>query len=140
MTKSTQHQPSVVTVIDDPAGRTAPLLSSWRIVNRVEVRRWIGNKAVACSLAVMREGDFVDVGISFDIFVLPLHRRSFESDAKRMIRAHLKIEHVLQLCPTHTAAEVSDVVQNCTMTVNAFRLPVSPKTTKLDSNKYCAFC
>ena len=102
-----QHS-SVVTVIEDPAGRTCPLLPCWRIIDRLEVGHWVENKAVACSSTVLHEGDFVDVGISFDIFILPLCLRvhGYEPHGKQLVRAHMKVEHVLQLCPTDQASEV----------------------------------
>ena len=112
MTTSSINRPSVVTVLEDPAGRTVPLLSSWRVLDRLEIGRWAENKAIACSSAVLREGDFVDVGISFDIFVLPLRRRAYHSNAKHLVRAHLNIEHVLQLCPVEAASEVSQCLHH----------------------------
>lgn len=73
--------PSVMTVVEDPACCMMSLLTDWRIIDQLEVGRWTGNKAIAYSAAVLREGDFVDVGISFDIFVLPHRRKSqFEND------------------------------------------------------------
>lgn len=107
MNSNTINQASVITVLDDPASRTTPLLSSWRVVDRFQIGQWTGNKAITCSSAVLRDGDFVNVRISFDIFVLPLRRWTSHLAAKHFIRTHLNIEHVLQLCPAEAAAEAS---------------------------------
>ena len=107
MNSNTINQASVVTVLDDPTGHMTPPLSSWCVVDRLQIERWTGNKAIACSSAMLRDGDFVDIRISFDIFVLPLCQQTSHSAAKHFIHAHLNIEHVLQLCPAEAAAEVS---------------------------------
>ena len=105
--RSTIQPPSIVSVIKDPAGRTIPLQPSWCIVSRVEVGRWMGTKAATCSPSILREGDFVDIGISFDIFVLPLRCKQHTHPKKCVIWTHLNIDHILQLCTTDDASEVS---------------------------------
>ncbi|KAF8550784.1 hypothetical protein OG21DRAFT_1487490 [Imleria badia] len=104
-----RQQPSVVSVVEDQAGHANLLSNKWRIIDRIQVGRWNGNKAVAYSPTVLHEGDFIDVGVSFDIFVLPHRHKSTVEQDRHTVCAHLNIEHVLQLCVTEDASELTDV-------------------------------
>jgi predicted RecA/RadA family phage recombinase len=56
---------------------------------------------VECSPLALSDGDFVDVGLSFDIALVKA------PNGQRRVRVFLCLEHVLQLLPCRQVAKVT---------------------------------
>lgn len=90
------HPRSVLKTVDDPASKAQRIASSWIVTNMLP----IGQKTAEgpereCNQILLSEGDFVDVGVSFDI-VMKKHR----------VAVHLVVEYVSQLIRAKDVAKV----------------------------------
>jgi hypothetical protein len=89
---------------DDPEDRCGVLDGQWTVTEKLQIGRVLDNgDSVQCSPLALSEGDFVDVGLSFDI----AFTKAF--NGQRKVRVFLCLEHVLQLLLYN---RVSKVMQN----------------------------
>lgn len=93
----------MLTVQDDPVDLAATVNDQWRVTEMLSLGRIVDNSPVACPASAICKGDFVDVGVSFDV-VVKRDRKGGKS-----VRAHLKLQHVLQLLP---ARQVGSRIRN----------------------------
>ncbi|KAH7908093.1 hypothetical protein BJ138DRAFT_1208189, partial [Hygrophoropsis aurantiaca] len=100
ITPQNAHLQDVLTSGEDPSHLRDRVAANWRVTEKIQLGRCFNGEFVACPFTSFSTGDFVDVGASFDISV----RRS--GGRQRVVRAHLRIEHVLLLA---SAKEVRHV-------------------------------
>ena len=90
--------------MDDPHGWAPAVARDWRVMDKLEIgRRLPDGSTVACSPFALSKGDFVDVGVEFDVST----SRTPNGHVRNHV--HLAIAHVLQLLPACIAQEVSFV-------------------------------
>lgn len=80
------------------------------VAEKLQIGRVLDNgDTIQCSPLALSEGDFVDIGLSFDIALAKSH------NGQRRVRVFLCMEHVLQLLPRTRTAEVSNryVIHAC---------------------------
>jgi hypothetical protein len=86
---------------DDPEDRCAVLDGQWSVTEKLQIGRLLDNgDSVQCSPLALSEGDFVDVGLSFDVAFAKA------PNGQRKVRVFLCLEHVLQLLPCNRVSEV----------------------------------
>ena len=99
---------SVLMPADDPEDRCAILDGQWLIAEKLQIGRLLDNgDTVQCSPLALSEGDFVDVGLSFDIALAKA------PNGQRKVRVFLCLEHVLQLLPYRRVSEVRNEYYAC---------------------------
>jgi len=97
------EQPSILTEGDGPHGWTPKIAKHWHVTKRLQIRSHMRDgRTVACGPFVLSHGDFVDVGIMFDIST------SRTPNGRIQNNVHLSIVHVLQLLPICMINEVSN--------------------------------
>ncbi|KIJ58466.1 hypothetical protein HYDPIDRAFT_102598, partial [Hydnomerulius pinastri MD-312] len=87
VTSFMRNHKSVLDAVDDPSRSAAALKPSWQVTEKLQVGRVIGEVTFACPPSVLSPGDFVDVGVTFDISV----KRN--ASHEKVVRSHLCIEH-----------------------------------------------
>ncbi|KAI0317654.1 hypothetical protein OF83DRAFT_1120099 [Amylostereum chailletii] len=93
--------PSVITAMDDPAGRLQVLGPAWRVVDKPSFgRRLATGRVKTCASALFRPGDFVCANARFDIAV---PRK--DPFGVPTVSPHLFFTHVVQLCPEANTIE-----------------------------------
>jgi len=106
---------SILTPADDPENRCAALRGHWKVTDKLQIGRLLDNgETVQCSALALSEGDFVDVGLTFDVAMTK------SANGQRRVRVFLLMEHVLQLLPNRRVTEVSNYyrqIVNLTNTV-----------------------
>lgn len=91
--------PSVLELMDDPSNKAHMIASSWVVTEMLPIgQRTPAGPERMINHAILTEGDFVDVGISFGIVV-----------KKHQISIHLTIVHISQLM------KAKDVSKVCTL-------------------------
>jgi hypothetical protein len=87
--------------VDDPNGWLPKVANQWAVRDVLQIGRMLDNgHMAACSPMALNVGDFIDVGVSFEVAVT----RSF--NGQRRIHIHLVLSHVLQLMPVRKVNEV----------------------------------
>jgi hypothetical protein len=88
------EQPSILVEGDDPHGWAPPVDKRWRVTDRLQIgSRMKDGRTIACSPFVLSRGDFVDIGLVFDIST------SRMPNGRMRNNVHLSMVHVLQLLP-----------------------------------------
>jgi hypothetical protein len=86
---------------DDPDNRCAVLDGSWFVREKLQVGRLLDDgRMIQCSPLALSDGDFVNVGMSFDIAFAKA------PNGHRRVRVFLCLEHVLQLLPGQRVSKV----------------------------------
>jgi hypothetical protein len=95
-------KPSVLSEGDDPHGWISAIADKWRVVEQLQIgRRLVEGQAVSCSPYALSRGDFVDVGMGFDICT------SRTPTGRMRNNVNLSMVHVLQLLPACMISKVS---------------------------------
>jgi hypothetical protein len=91
-------------VVDDPENKCEVLGGRWVVAEKLQIGRLMDNgDTVECSPLALSEGDFVDVGLSFDVALVKA------PNGQRRVRVFLCLEHVLQLLPYRQLAKVKQI-------------------------------
>jgi len=79
------------------------IAKQWRVMERLQIgSRMKDGRTTTCSPFVLSRGDFVDIGIMFDI------SSSRTPNGRTRNNVHLSMVHVLQLLPACMINKVSD--------------------------------
>ncbi|KAH7905425.1 hypothetical protein BJ138DRAFT_1017715, partial [Hygrophoropsis aurantiaca] len=83
---------TTLSIADDPKQLYSSIAQQWCLTDRLLIGRRTDNGGrSACSHLMLSPGDFVDVGLTFDI----VHQR--EKDGSQAFKIHLGFSHVLQI-------------------------------------------
>jgi hypothetical protein len=89
-------------VADDPENKCEILIGQWVVAEKLQIGCLMDNgDTVECSPLALSDGDFVDVGLSFDIALVKAPNGQWR------VRVFLCLEHVLQLIPCCQVAKVT---------------------------------
>lgn len=93
---------SALTAGDDPHEWAPGVDNMWRVTQKLETgqREGSGTNSI-CSPFLFSQGDFVDIGVAFDIAT------TRQPSGRLRNHVHLSIVHVLQLCASKSPAQVS---------------------------------
>ncbi|KAH7905486.1 hypothetical protein BJ138DRAFT_1228975 [Hygrophoropsis aurantiaca] len=90
--RTDDHTADPLPIADDPAQFYPAVAHQWSLADRVRIgRRAANGKTIACSHLGLSPGDFVDVGLTFEIV------RHKQKDGPLAFKVHLGFSHVLQL-------------------------------------------
>jgi hypothetical protein len=112
--------PSALLPCDDPSKLTNICEPMWHITEKLQVGQFGGGEMpTACSPTALTAGNFVDIAFTFDIFIMKTRR------GRQVVRAHLNLEHVLQLMPLRHADAVSGLCapHSATKVIHSLLLP-----------------
>ncbi|KAH7907429.1 hypothetical protein BJ138DRAFT_1014509, partial [Hygrophoropsis aurantiaca] len=93
---------TALSIADDPNQCYPTIAPDWCLADRLQIGRRLenGNRA-ACSHMILMPGDFIDVGLTFDVV------RQKQKDGSTSFKIHLGFSHVLQLASAEVLSKVS---------------------------------